>query len=252
MVERQSNLILHLEQVALAASIGSAFLLHDISFKVNQGEKIVIIGASGAGKTSLLRLLNRLSSPTQGQIYFEAISVQQLPILQLRQQLILVPQEPKLLGMTVREALIYPLQLQALPKVEINRRLDIWLNQLRIPQEWLERSELQLSLGQRQLIAIARALMMQPKILLLDEPTSALDLGTANRLFSVLDSLVQEYNLTILMVNHQLELIKNFAYRLLYLNAGKLEVDTPNTDDSWQQLRKKLLTAQIESDREWE
>ena len=252
MGKRQSNLILSLEQVSLAASIGSAFLLQNISFKVNRGEKVVIIGASGAGKTSLLRLLNRLNSPTQGQIYFEAISVQQLPILQLRQQLILVPQEPKLLGMTVREALIYPLQLQALPKVEINRRLDTWLSQLRIPQKWLERSELQLSLGQRQLIAIARALMMQPKILLLDEPTSALDLGTANRLFSVLDSLVQEYNLTILMVNHQLELIQNFANRLLYLNAGKLEVDTPNTDDSWQQLRKKLLTAQIESDREWE
>ncbi len=248
----QFNSILYLEQVSLAASIGSAFLLQNISFEVDRGEKIAIIGASGAGKTSLLRLLNRLSSPTQGKIYLETISVTQLPVIQLRQQVILVPQEPKLLGMIVKEALVYPLQLQALPTAEINRRLDTWLERLRIPQEWLERSELQLSLGQRQLIAIARALMMQPKILLLDEPTSALDIGTANHLFAVLDRLVREYNLTILMVNHQLELIQNFADRLLYLTAGQLEVDTRNTRDSWQQLRQKLLTAQIESDGEWE
>ena len=253
MGDRQSNSIVSLEQVSLAASIGSAFLLQNISFEVDRGEKIAIIGASGAGKTSLLRLLNRLSSPTQGKIYLEAISLKRLPTIQLRQQVILVPQEPKLLGMTVKETLIYPLQLQALPRVEVNRRLDICLDRLRIPQEWLERNELQLSLGQRQLIAIARALMMQPKILLLDEPTSALDLGTANHLlFTVLDRLVREYNLTILMVNHQLELIQNFADRLLYLNAGQLEIDTPNTHDSWQQLRQKLLTAQIERDREWE
>ena len=197
MSDRQSDSILYLEQVSLAASIGSAFLLRNISFEVNRGEKVVIIGASGAGKTSLLRLLNRLSSPTQGKIYLETISLTQLPVIQLRQQVMLVPQEPKLLGMTVKEALVYPLKLQALPTAEIARRLDTWLDRLRIPQEWLERSELQLSLGQRQLIAIARALIMQPKILLLDEPTSALDLGTAERLFAVLDRLVKEYNLTI-------------------------------------------------------
>ena len=251
MSDRQSDSILYLEQVSLAASIGSAFLLQNISFEVNQGDKIAIIGASGAGKTSLLRLLNRLSSPTQGKIYLETISLTQIPVIRLRQQVILVPQEPKLLGMTVKEALIYPLQLQALATAEIHQRLDTWLDRLRIPQEWLERHELQLSLGQRQLIAIARALIMQPKILLLDEPTSALDIGTANHLLTVLDRLVREYNLTILMVNHQLELIQNFADRLLYLTAGQLEVDTPNTNTAWQQLRQKLLQAQSESDLDW-
>lgn len=252
MSDRQLDLILRLEQVNLAASFGSAFLLQNISFAVNRGEKIAIVGASGAGKTSLLRLLNRLNSPTQGKIYLETIPVTQIPAIKLRQQVVLVPQEPKLLGMTVRDALVYPLQLQALTTTEINRRLDIWLNRLRIPSAWLERNELQLSLGQRQLIAIARGAVVQPKILLLDEPTSALDVGTASLLLSVLDRLVAENNLTILMVNHQLELIKNFADRLLYLAAGQLTVDTVNTDRAWQELRDKLLLAQAASDREWE
>ncbi len=252
MSDRPSDVILCLELVSLAASIGSAWLLQNISLEIERGDKIAIIGASGAGKTSLLKLLNRLSNPTQGKIYFAKTPITQIPIIQLRQQIVLVPQEPKLLGMTVRQTLVYPLQLQALPTTEINRRLDSWLEQLRIPEAWLERYELQLSLGQRQLIAIARGLMMQPQILLLDEPTSALDLGTANHLLTVLDRLVKESNLTILMINHQLELIKNFADRLLYLTTGQLEVDTPNTNTSWQQLRQKLLTAQTQSDLEWE
>ncbi|MGF1540929.1 MAG: ATP-binding cassette domain-containing protein [Pleurocapsa sp.] len=252
MSDRPSGLILRLEQVSLAASIGSAWLLQNISFEVNRGDKLAIIGASGAGKTSLLKLLNRLNNPTQGKIYFKTTAITQIPVISLRQQIVLVPQEPKLLGMSVRQALVYPLQLQALPTTEINRRLNIWLEQLRIPEAWLERYELQLSFGQRQLIAIARGLMMQPQILLLDEPTSALDLGTANHLLTFLDRLIRESNLTIVMVNHQLELIKNFADRLIYLTAGQLEVDTPNTNIAWEQLRQKLLTAKTQSDSEWE
>jgi D-methionine transport system ATP-binding protein len=252
MSDRPSEPILCLERVSLAASLGSAWLLQNISFAIASGEKIAIIGVSGAGKTSLLKLLNRLSSPTEGKIYFAGTSISKIPAIQLRQQIVLVPQEPKLLGMTVGETLVYPLQLQGLPTTEINLRLDTWLEKLRIPKAWLERYELQLSLGQRQLIAIARGLMMQPQILLLDEPTSALDLGTANHLLTVIDRSVAESNLTVLMVNHQLELIKNFSDRLLYLTAGQLEVDTPNTNTAWQELREKLLSAQTQSNLEWE
>jgi D-methionine transport system ATP-binding protein len=251
MSDRDHNSILRLEQVSLKASLGSAFLLQDISCNIESGTKVAIVGASGAGKTSLLRLLNRLVSPSQGIIYFREQPQQQLTSIQLRRLIVLVTQEPKLLGMKVIEALSYPLKLQQLSESEIQQRIDTWTEILHIPSEWFNKTELQLSVGQRQLVAIARALLMQPQILLLDEPTSALDVGIATHVLTVLKELNQSQNLTILMVNHQLDLLKGFCDRILYLNAGKLEADLPATDTNWQNLQQKLLQLQKAQEQEW-
>ena len=244
--------ILKLQEVSLVASIGSALLLQNISFSVHRGEKIALIGASGAGKTTLLRLLNRLHNPSEGNMYFQEQPLGQIPVTQLRQQIALIPQEPKLLGMTVGESLAYPLHLQKLANAEINQRVDTWRNRLRIPETWLNRTELQLSLGQRQLVAIARSLVMQPQIILLDEPTSALDIGTAQHLLLVLDDLSQNNNVTIIMVNHQLELIEKFAHRILYLAEGVLTEDIKATATSWSKVRQKLLAIQQQTEQEWD
>ena len=179
---------LQLKQVSLSAAVGSRYLLKDISFQAWTGDRIAIVGQTGAGKTSLLRLLNRLNEPTTGSIYLENQEYRQIPVIQLRQQITLVPQESKLLGMTVREALAYPLILRRLPSAEIQQRLGYWLEQLRIPSDWLGRTEVQLSAGQRQWCAIARALVIQPKILLLDEPTSTLDAESGVSPIANLDS----------------------------------------------------------------
>ena len=248
MSDRQRS-ILRLEEISLQASIGSDFLLQNISFAIESGAKLGIVGASGAGKTSLLRLLNRLVSPSQGKIYFKERSLSKIAAIQLRRQIVLSPQEPRLLGMNVADALGYPLRLQQMSESELRSKIDTYTDLLRIPAEWLDKTELQLSLGQRQLVAIARALIMQPEILLLDEPTSALDIGTASHLLAVLDQLNQSQNLTIVMVNHQLELIENFCDRLLFLNAGQLEDDLYPTQANWQELQQKLLRSQ--SDPEW-
>jgi D-methionine transport system ATP-binding protein len=151
-----SSPIMQVKEVSLAASIGSAYLLQDISFQVNRGDRSVIIGPSGAGKTSLLRLLNRLSTPTIGSIELEARSINEIPVIGLRRQVVLLPQEAKLLGMRVEEALAYPLVLQQLPKKQINQRVETWRTALGISEKWLEQHKLQLSLGQRQLVAIAQ------------------------------------------------------------------------------------------------
>jgi D-methionine transport system ATP-binding protein len=236
-----TNSLLQLKQVSLTTAIGSRYLLQDISFSVSRGDRIAIIGASGAGKTTLLRLLNRLQEPTIGSIRMSDRAIAQTPIIQLRQQVVLVPQEPKLLGMRVEEALAYPLVLQQLPKQEIQQRIETWRTRLHIPENWLERHELQLSLGQRQLITIARALVMQPKILLFDEPTSALDTGSANHLIEVLMELADTTQTAILMVNHQLELAQKFARRILYLQQGQLLEDLPSDRVDWLQLRHNLI-----------
>lgn len=243
---------LRLEQVSLSGSVGSQYLIKDISCEVLTGERIAIIGASGAGKTSLLRLLNRLSEPTTGLIYLENQKYQQIPVLQLRQQVTLVAQESKLLGMTVQEALAYPLILRGMSRSEIQQRLSYWIEQMHIPQDWLGRTEVQLSVGQRQLVAIARALVIQPKILLLDEPTSALDAGRASHLMQVLTQLVESRQTTVLMVNHQLELAQLFCTRVLYLQHGQLVQNTPNSQAfDWDGLRKALIQAEAQTAEEW-
>ena len=233
--------LFELQNVSISASRSTNYLLRDISFAVFSGEKIAIAGASGAGKTSLLRLCNLLHSPTEGKINFSASNIRQKPLTKLRQQIVLVPQEPKLLGMRVQETLAYPLKLQELAASEIEQRISRWSEALNIPQTWLKRHELQLSLGQRQLVAIARALVMEPLILLLDEPTSALDVGTSERILSLLNDLAENQKMTIMMVNHQLEFSAKFAERILYLENGLLTEDTNASISQWQKIREKLL-----------
>lgn len=242
---------MRVEQVSLAASLGSQYLLSNISFEVVAGSRLCIIGPSGAGKTSLMRLLNRLSEPTSGAIYLDNEDIRKISVIQLRRQVMLVSQEPKLLGMTVQEALAYPLKLQQLPQRQIEERLEICRELLRIPTEWLERTEVQLSVGQRQLVAIARALVTQPKILLLDEPTSALDAGIASRVLDVLADLAHKNNMSILMVNHQLDMAQLFCTRVLYLQEGQLLEDSSADQIDWQQLRERLVEAETKAAQEW-
>jgi D-methionine transport system ATP-binding protein len=251
MSDRVANSVLRLDRVSWKASFGSTYLLQDVTFAIAKGEKVAVVGASGAGKTSLLRLLNRLSTPHQGTIYLEEIAYEKIPIIQLRQQAVLMTQEPKLLGMSVRESLVYPLKLQQLSAAQIHQRVEKITERLSIPDIWLDKNELQLSLGQRQLIAIARSLAMQPKILLLDEPLSALDMGTSNRLLTALDRLVAELAMTIIMVNHQLSAMTDFAERILYLKEGLLASDIMANATNWSNLQRELLAAKTNADSDW-
>ncbi len=243
---------LRLDKISLSASVGSQYLLKDISFEIAKSTRICIIGASGAGKTSLLRVLNRLNELSAGTIYFEGQDYRHIPVIQLRQQIVLVQQESKLLGMTVKEALAYPLSLRGLEKAQIQQRMLYWSDQLHIPNEWLERTEVQLSVGQRQTVAIARALVTNPKILLLDEPTSALDAGRAFQLLQVLTNLAATGETTIVMVNHQLELAETFCQRVLYLEHGQLIRDLPNTPElDWVKLKNNLVQTEMKAAEDW-
>ncbi len=250
---------LRLEQVNLFAKLKTQLpgnqqgypILQNISLEVFPGERLVIVGSSGAGKTSLLRLLNRLIEPTSGKMYLENQEYRQIPVIQLRQEVTLVLQESKLLGMTVQQALAYPLVLRGLPKQTIQQRVSDWIEKLHIPSEWLSRTELQLSAGERQLVAIARALVTQPKILLLDEPTSALDAGTASHVMQVLIQLSQTYQTTILIVNHQLDLAQMFCTRLLYLKQGHLLANQSASEINWINLRERLMQAEAQAAEEW-
>ncbi len=241
---------LYLDQVSLTIPVSSHYLLKDISFAVEKGARVAVVGTSGAGKTSLLRLLNRLTSPTSGYIYLDNQEYGKIPVTQLRKEVTMVLQESKLLGMSVAEAIAYPLKLRGLKQPEIQQRCEYWIQQLNIPASWLSRSELQLSVGQKQLVAIARAAVIQPKILLLDEPTSALDIGTANRVIQVLATLA-ESEVTVVMVTHQIDLAQQFCTKLLHLERGELIAESPSMKVDWVKLRHNIIQAQAQETEEW-
>ncbi|NEQ96033.1 MAG: ATP-binding cassette domain-containing protein [Cyanothece sp. SIO2G6] len=243
---------LRFEQVGLKASLGSRYLLKAITFSIMQGDRLAIVGPSGAGKTSLLRLMNRLVDPDEGQIIYGDRPLSAYPVLQVRQSIPFVLQEPRLLGMTVEQTLTYPLQLRQLPADEIRDRLQDWTDRLHIPVDWLARTETQLSLGQRQLVGIARALMIQPQMLLLDEPTAALDVGRRSQLVDVLQTYCENNGCTIVMISHDLPTAQDFCSKLLYLVQGQVVQHTAYGDVDWLALHDAIVQAEQQQAADWD
>ncbi|HHP7244745.1 MAG TPA: ABC transporter ATP-binding protein [Elainellaceae cyanobacterium] len=246
-----STVQIKLEQASLVTQVGAQPILSNISTEIFQGDRIAVVGPSGSGKTSLFRLLNRLSELSQGRIYLEGQDIYTIPVIQLRQQITLVPQESRLLGMTVQEALAYPLQLRGLAQSDIRQRLATWTDRLNIPNDWLDRREIELSVGQRQLIAIARGVMIQPKVLLLDEPTSALDAGRGNQVIKLFQRVADEQQTTVMMINHQLDLARQFCSRVFYIRQGQLVHDCPTDQIDWPTIKDDLVQAELDEEHEW-
>lgn len=243
-----SNAAISINQVSYQTKFLT--LLTNISVAITQGSKTALIGATGSGKTTFLRLLNRLIDPSVGTILLNGKNIQEIPIQTLRRQVMLVPQDPNLLGMNVNESLSYPLKLQNLPQSEIETRSQKWIDKLQIDRKLLNRSELELSLGQRQWVAIARALITEPEVILLDEPTSALDRGLSHLLLGILTELTQlPQPITIVMINHQLDLVQTWCDRLICLHKGELVQEAEANLINWQEID-DLLRRDVNQDSE--
>jgi D-methionine transport system ATP-binding protein len=220
---------LALEQVSVVSGMGQVHLLNQISFRIEQSEsKIGIVGASGAGKTTLLRLLNRLIEPTEGQILWQGKPLRAYPSPSLRQRVMLVPQDPQLLGMTVEQALTYPLQLQKLPLAA--------------------RQSLELSGGQRQWVSLSRALIAQPQILLLDEPTSALDSGRIELFCHIL----RQLPCTVLIASHQHSVLESLCDRILWIDQGQLRQDKTIQETNWPEIQTILSQKMAVQAANWD
>lgn len=235
----------------MRATAGIVEILKDITFSLEKGDFVALVGSSGSGKTSLLRSMNRLVEVNSGRIQFENEAIQQVSVISLRRQIALVTQESRLLGMTVEAALSYPLQLRNQSTAKIKQSVSLWSKRLRIPADWMDRTAVNLSLGQRQRVAIARALITQPKVLLLDEPTSAQDVGYSEFLLAHLAELTRQNELAIVMANHQIELAAKYVNRLWQIDNGRLIKDVLAIDVDWPKLHQHLIKKEQEERSNW-
>lgn len=198
-------------------------LLHDISFSGRSGEITAVIGPSGGGKSTLIRLINRLTEPSSGTIFLDGKDIAGLDPLQLRRTVALVPQKPFMFEGSVLDNLQRPFvyrqePLPALDSEEVQRALVL----ARLDPDVAQRDARSLSVGEQQRVSLARVLITWPRVLLLDEPTSALDRRTADALAATLQEICRSQKLTVIMVTHDLRLAGRVADYCLYLEAGRI------------------------------
>lgn len=216
---------LRVEQLSLAARTDRrrppVAILTGVSFTVERGTALVLVGPSGSGKSSLLRCLNRLVEPTAGRVILDGRDITALDPLALRRRAALVLQTPVLFEGTVRDNL--KRQPPAANADVSEPRLVRALADVGLDPGMLDRDGGTLSGGERQRVTIARALLAEPEMLLLDEPTASLDPPNAALVVETIAALQRACGLTIVAVTHQPELIQRLGGALLYLVHGRVE-----------------------------
>jgi D-methionine transport system ATP-binding protein len=199
--------------------------LNGIDLKINKGEIFGVIGFSGAGKSSLIRCVNLLERPTSGKVIVDDHDLTSMSVKEVREikkNIGMVFQHFNLLNSkTVFANVAMPLTLAKIPKDAIKKRVQELLEFVGLADK-ADYYPDQLSGGQKQRIGIARALATQPSILLCDEATSALDPQTTSSILQLLKKINKEYNITILIITHEMAVIREICDRVAVIEAGKI------------------------------
>lgn len=199
--------------------------LNDINLTVDTGDIYGLIGWSGAGKSSLIRLVNQLEKPTSGTVTVDGVDLNKLDTKAQREhkkKIGMIFQHFNLLeSKTVAQNIAIPLVLQGLKRDEIDRRVDAMLSYVDLAGK-KQSYPSQLSGGQKQRVGIARALITEPTILLCDEATSALDPQTTLSILKLLKQINSERNITILLVTHEMEVISSICNKVAVMEKGQV------------------------------
>ncbi len=216
----------------LEKAYGSHCVLKGIDEHIEKGEKVVIIGPSGSGKSTFLRCLNLLEQPTGGTITFEGVDITdpKNDINKMRQKMGMVFQQFNLFPhLTVKENIkLAPVKLGLMSQEEADKRALELLARVGLPDK-ANAYPKQLSGGQQQRIAIARALAMNPDVMLFDEPTSALDPEMVGEVLNLMKELADE-GMTMVVVTHEMGFARSVATRVLFMDGGVIaEQNDPET-----------------------
>ena len=219
----------HLTHCYSEGSALSTVALDDVSFSIQDGEFIGLIGHTGSGKSTLVQHLNGLLKPTSGQILIdgEDLNGEKVDRRALRQRIGLVFQYPEyqLFEETVARDIAFGPKNQGLSKEEIDQRVRYAMDCVHLDYDkYSERSPFELSGGQMRRVAIAGVLAMRPSVLILDEPTAGLDPRGRDRILTMLEELHARENVTIVMVSHSMDDMARLATRLLVIADGKIRL----------------------------
>jgi len=211
--------------------IGVKPAFRDVTIKVEKGEFVLLTGPSGCGKTTLCRCLNGLiphfyGGKLEGEITVAGLRVTEHPIYEIAQHVGLVFQNPEnqLFSLSVEKDVAFGLENLGVPREEIRKKVDWALKKTGI-YNLKDRPPYELSGGQQQRVAIASVLAMQPEIIVLDEPTSFLDPLGAKNIFDVINNLNKDLGITIILVEHRLDLAAKYANRVIIMEKGRVVLD---------------------------
>ncbi len=202
--------------------------LDDVSLDIYSGEVVALVGESGCGKTTLGRCVLHLIQPSSGQVIFQGTDLGTLDrksLRQIRAQMQIVFQNPVSSlspRLTIKASLEEPLRTHSIPQEEWDKRILILLEQVGLGAQHLDRYPHELSGGQCQRVVIARALSLEPRLLVLDEPTSALDVSVQAQIINLFDDLRKQHGLTYLFISHDLGVVEHLSDRIGIMYLGKL------------------------------
>ena len=208
----------------------NGLILDGLNFEIDEGEFFVLVGPSGSGKTTTIKLINRLIEQTDGDIYFEDKRLKDYDLRELRlktgyvlQQIALFP------NLTVAENIALIPEMKNFEKKEIKEKTEDLLRKVGLdPKHYMNRLPKELSGGEKQRVGILRAIIANPKILLMDEPFSALDPISKVQLQDLIKSLHNEYKMTTVFVTHDMDEAMKLADRICVLKNGKVvQIATP-------------------------
>ncbi|MCD6384609.1 ATP-binding cassette domain-containing protein [Candidatus Sumerlaeota bacterium] len=195
-------------------------VLRDISFEVKEKSCFAVIGPSGAGKSTLLRMLNRLEDPTTGRILLDGQDITRMNVIEVRRRVGFVSQTPVVFSGTVEDNLLLPLRLHKRVVKNVGQKIRTLCEVVGLENDLLSRNAEQLSVGQKQRMAIVRSLMLEPEVILLDEPTANLDSISAYNFLGKVKDVNRHLGLTIIIVTHQMRYVKLLADEVMVIKDG--------------------------------